>query len=147
MPFHSALDNIVSVLNQKLDRRKEEWFMAKFFYSLEFQGFQFQIFSILELFSLTILTAMCLKWSQTKLFRWRSKFCREKYSIIPIFVLTLIFIFVMGRQNTLLPLQYVFTPFRIDTAHAGKYFIWEFGDKIKRTYNFRSIIWVTLELS
>ena len=119
MPFHSALENIVRVLNQKLDHR--EWFMAKFFYSLQFQGFQFQIFSILELLSLAILSTMCLKWLQTKLFRWRSKYCREKYSFIPIFVLTLIFIFVMGRQHTLLPLQYFFTPLRIDAAHAGNY--------------------------
>ena len=125
VPYPAALQNLFRALNQKLDHRSEEWFMAKFFYSLQFQGFQFQIFSILELLSLAVLTTVCLKWLQTKIWRWRSRYCPEKYSILPIFVLTLTFILVMGRQNTLLPLQYGFTPFRIEKAHAGNTILFE----------------------
>ena len=119
VPYESALQNLLAILHQNLNRRTEDWFMAKFFYSLQFQGFQLQIFSILELLSLSILATVCLKWFQTKLFRWRSKFCSEKFSAVPIFVLTMTWIFVMGRQHTLLPLQYFFTPYRIEKAHAG----------------------------
>ena len=101
-------------------QRRDEWFMAKFFYSLEFQGFQFQFFSILELISLSLLTSYSLRWIvHKKLVRWRSKLCSEHFSIVPWFLLTLTFYASLGRQHTLLAIQSMFTPFRIDTAHAG----------------------------
>ncbi len=102
-------------------QRRDDWFMAKFFYSLEFQGFQFELFSILELISLSILTSISLRWIvHKKLVRWRSKLCSEHFSIVPWFLLTLTFYASMGRQHTLLVIQSFFTPFRIESAHAGK---------------------------
>ena len=120
LPLKSSVENIMFVLNQVLDDRKDDVFMAKFFYSLKFQGFEYKLFSIVELFSVSSLTSILLNWLHKKLFVWRSILCPERYSIVAWFILSVLFYVAVGRQHTLLALQSKLVPFRIETAHACK---------------------------
>ncbi len=119
LPTPSSIQNILNVLKRKLAKRNDYWFMAKFFYSLKFQGFELKLLSILELLVVSAITALPLHWIQRKLFGWKSRFCPKKYSFLPWFVLTVLGFHCIGRQHTILAVQSILSPFRIQAAHAG----------------------------